>query len=429
MVFILEVVACVLIVLCDRKLSLSLFNMLYWLFFCVVGNLYFADYQDTHLGTNYILFCCILLYCGSNFGRKIKLFGNNKRNMCLAEEAGKSKGEKIIATAIVLEIVLCLYAFFSGGFSLSSINRFLVDSGNAYFRESANMVWLSNIMNLGYAYIVSAFSLDGYLIANRLIGSTYKSKIGKLLFGMALYAIMNGRKSLLIWPILFWVMGILVATCEKKTRTSKEKVSVVQFVWRFVKRYIVIIIVFVVVMLLMFITRSMALGNKGDALPGFMKYLFGHIPVFNTWFKNITTESLNYSMGQQTIFGVLDQIGIASSDLYPNYALLGYGNADTLSNIYSVYRGYIEDFGIIGTLTLSFVFGIVLGSAEKKAKSSAKNGVSLAIISIAATFIMFSFIISPWHYFTVFVSNVFFICELICLKNRNSEQQTVSDGR
>lgn len=415
MLLLIETIICLIWLLFSNRFSISLVNMFYWLVLTVIGNTYFLDRQNSNWGSCYILFCCIVFAMGSligngtSFGKRVTDYQSIKDNKT---EVGFFKA------GYVCMFIILVYSFITKGYSLASGIQLFIQSGNEYFNEaSENGGILSLIINVMYAYLISVFAIDGYYQGNKKESNGSKSQLGMLLLGTSIYAILAGRKSLVIWPVLFWGMGLLTGTCESVALSRKGRNSTAVFIKKNIKKLFPYIVLFLVVICFMFATRNFVSGNVNKVSESFMVYLFGEIPVFNEWFANADYSTLQYSHGRQIVFGIIDQFGLESDTLYSNYPLLGYGKAGMLSNIYSAFRSYIEDFGFIGCIILHFFAGILTGISEYYCRVSKKHIGATIIVSIISTFILFSFIISAWHYFTVFIANVLFATEIIYIKS------------
>lgn len=120
-------------------------------------------------------------------------------------------------------------------------------------------------------------------------------------------------------------------------------------------------------------------------LPRLSKYFLGAVPAFANWVH--TSEEKEVTMGAYTFAGVFDTLGLRPRQVgvYEQYQTLA-GGEDT--NIYTVFRGLIEDF----TLPGACLFGVLLGFVAGKAARSASTNHLRHLLVLAGyyAFIVFS---------------------------------------
>ena len=90
------------------------------------------------------------------------------------------------------------------------------------------------------------------------------------------------------------------------------------------------------------------------------KYFFGSVPAFNGWFHTYTQQTP--ALGVYTFAGIFDLLGLKTRPygVYDDYYSVGGGEE---TNIYTLYRGLIEDFTPAGAVVFLFVIGLLAGAA------------------------------------------------------------------
>ncbi len=90
---------------------------------------------------------------------------------------------------------------------------------------------------------------------------------------------------------------------------------------------------------------------------------FGHMFVFTQWFDDAFQEPPPPTYGSYTFAGPADLLGLSTkaSGVYKEASQLQVFK--TTSNIYTYFRGLIEDFTIVGALVFLFALGLVAGWA------------------------------------------------------------------
>lgn len=130
-------------------------------------------------------------------------------------------------------------------------------------------------------------------------------------------------------------------------------------------------------------------------------YAFGHLYAFADWFSYRIgyTSALPYhadptGYGYYTFMSVFKALGSARTvplGIYDDYYLWG----DVLNtNIFTIFRGLIIDFGLWGTMLYMFVSGLLIHLAFYMLLVSRRPGFSVALFIFAIGYIYQSFVIS-----------------------------------
>lgn len=263
-------------------------------------------------------------------------------------------------------------------------------------------------------FIYSTCVMDGYFMAYSLaVRCKYRTKFILLEGGLAILAFFSTGKSLLLWGIFLWIAGFLTGK-QVFLNVKIHKKTLKNFLLKDKYKFIVLcLIVILLLMLMMFVRKQ---RNLTDILESMFSYGFGQMPCFALWFNNIDRAELQYSMGGQVFYGIMDELGFSklASDNFPlNMELFYLG---VFSNIYTVHRCVIEDFGLIGSAFFWLLFGIASGESEKKCIYGQNTLFYTVLICAFYTFIIFSFIISAWHYLTIFLAIILWGMELFYIE-------------
>ena len=124
-------------------------------------------------------------------------------------------------------------------------------------------------------------------------------------------------------------------------------------------------------------------------LPRLVKYGFGFLPAFSNWFHQYRPASP--MLGACTFGGIFDLLGIQHREvgLYNELTTLT-GGEDT--NIYTAFRGLIQDFTLLGTIFILFIFGLIAGALVSNPWRKPWRGILSA--SGYYTFVLWSPIVS-----------------------------------
>lgn len=130
----------------------------------------------------------------------------------------------------------------------------------------------------------------------------------------------------------------------------------------------VFLLMFISLVLFSFISRGMSLNSGYDAITSrlyefALSYSSGHIYAFSYWFTNIYNEfDVNNiynemrGIGFYTFMFIYDILGFADdipTGVYDDY----YKGIMVKTNIYTIHRGILSDFGMIG----AFIFALIIG--------------------------------------------------------------------
>jgi oligosaccharide repeat unit polymerase len=146
-------------------------------------------------------------------------------------------------------------------------------------------------------------------------------------------------------------------------------------------------------------------------------YLFGQVYVFSAW---VTTGGLNVEdpgFGRNTLAGAFELVGIGHREAgYYSYIVLD--DATSQSNIFTAFRGLIQDFFLPGALMFMFVLGAVTECCVRLVGSALSLVLSVTVLSAAYLFLGWSPIISVFIYNDMlFAVGVVFLVLLSCVRS------------
>lgn len=142
-------------------------------------------------------------------------------------------------------------------------------------------------------------------------------------------------------------------------------------------------------------------------------YYFGYLSAFTQWIESINL--LSFSGGLITFAGPSNYLGVVdrSFGFYEPIVIA----PGVSTNIFTAYRGIIADFTVFGAITIFFIVGFL----TQVIFNYAKNGRLFAIVplSIFYAFIIYSPIISIFHYNSIIMSWIFLTLPFLKGKNGN----------
>lgn len=127
-------------------------------------------------------------------------------------------------------------------------------------------------------------------------------------------------------------------------------------------------------------------------------YAIGHMIAFDFWFNDYIFQDIDYSLGKYTFYSIFDYLNLSDrvSGIYTDY--INFNGIQT--NVYTVFRGLITDFGIFGSLFLIWLSGYLTGYCTQSViKEKFGTIYYLQFIILIITFYLY-YIISIFTYTT-----------------------------
>lgn len=406
----------IVIVAVDRSIKVASVMTLMWFFLVGISVIYFRSDQLPEKGLGYILAVCALFWVSEWISGNISVFDGIKEDN-IFQATKLVKNTRTLAFFAITGIIYLMVQTLYSGISIGGLQGL---AGSTYHVDTEGSM-LSKIVN---AFCFSFFALDGFVVFykkslgpnDNLEASKYNSFFPLLILLQLMMAIVSSQKSAIIWSVIFWASGIMTGI---ETFVSREKQSkaVTEFIKQNLKIIILLLIGFIAALFLLFFVRHR--GTMSETIDLFMLYGFAEVPVFSIWLDKTASLHLQHSMGGQTFYGIVklfvnvDHLSI-NWPLDPATMALG-----VVSNIFTAFRGLIEDFGIKGSLFFWIIMGLITGQADRRTNTSI---IKITFILSAFVFILFTFLISAWHYTTVFIACLFFLFDLLfitCISRRN----------
>ena len=324
-------------------------------------------------------------------------------------------------SAKIILVVLLIIAFFNPiytlylhGFSLTSL------------LSTAALLYMNNEMALDRYYGDNAYSVVNQLFlvfsytAPLIGGFCYRliDKWGKIVSVTTILpgiftALTQSMKMGMITSIILWFAGFLV--CSFSYRLSLE-----------IKLKKVLITAAIVggLLSILFISMILRTGEISeriieDITNKFFTYSLGYVPCFDIWYTS--NEPTEYTYGGKTLFGITNFLGIMERQqgIYDQWIPFGKNGFKGESNVYTVFRMLIEDFGPV----FSCIFMTGLGFLSKLSLKNLliRNAVPFNQIIIIAVyaFIFWSFVTSFFAYTSYLVMFVFALFILFYVQTTN----------
>lgn len=358
-----------------------------------------------YIGIIYILFCILIFDLGYLLTPR---FLNSKKatDRKTSISFNNDIGLKTCYFVIAVTIFSCLYDIISKGFSLINIldiTSFMEmshqNSIDRYSGESTGGL-LSKILGInslacpfvgGLLYL--GFPKKHYL--------SYISLLPAILSGLS-----QGAKMGIITSIFMWIIGYLISA---QLFNIKIKFSL--------KKFLIISIVFIAFILLMGLVMIFRIGDFNetainDVIGKSVSYMLAHLPAFDIWYSNQHESFGNYTMGAKLIYGISNILGILKREdgVYTEMTVVSIDG--DVTNVYTVFRFFVEDFGTIGSLLFLFILGCIIRTIHECFKRRIYIYWSTTLMTFIYFFISWSFVTSVLAY-TTYIMTIGYIYILL----------------
>ena len=300
--------------------------------------------------------------------------------------------------SIFFSIVCSIKVMLVQGFSLTELydDIVLVAAKYAVSRYASEVVYSAyGPLSLGFAYLA-------VLIAGLLFGSTNNSSRKKWVLLSFLPSIIimvtQSAKGSFFGSIFYFLGGILVTSIQQN-KLVLFKANILKIIFKIGSFSIVLFI---------FSLMSRGLQEVKD-VSGFLEklrfllasYFFAHLYNFSEWitaywdgFKNSKFDISHYYYGFYTFTSIYRFFGYKKET--PDAVYDEYNNIQEQmeSNVFTIFRGMIMDFGILGTVFFIFILGLLFHLCFYVFLNSRKPIISLTITMFMLVVFYYSFIIS-----------------------------------
>lgn len=378
---------------------------IYWNGFFLIGAvvIFGTGIEWNYAGIYWILLSCGSFFVGQICGSRIKIG--------TVVKSKKHMGNYITIILVLLIMVSLINPYIyvkNFGYSIFDLVDFNklqeLNAAIAYDRYIGHQVQVSATQTLISVIMYFSAIVGGYCF------NYQKRKIEKLLciaviFPMMLLTVISNAKLGVIADVFLWGTGWILSYLN--TRGEKSVLT---------KKMVLLggilliggIVFFDFAMLLRY--GGINVETQMIANQKLQEYIYGQIQAFTIWFSNINVEE--YTFGGNTYMFIPNWLGV-SQKIQGVYEAI----PETGTNIFTINRGIIEDFGTFGGLIYWIVLGIIGGVAYKKVKSMSKNCiVEILLLGSIYFLILHGFMISPWVYSSYVLAFAGFGILLVLLK-------------
>lgn len=226
------------------------------------------------------------------------------------------------------------------------------------------------------------------------------------------YAAITVAKAGLIFATIFWFSAYFSASFYKYGLKFKFLTA----------RACLVLVTLLVALILFFIYLQgfrygyKDLSNLEEMLQRMDSYFFASLPPLSSWIDNNNLLESRLGLGRWSLAGVYDFVGLEKREpgLYRDVITIGAYQ----SNVYSIFRGLIQDFSFLGAAFVIMLAGVIAGKYFKIL--SAGNMSGLILLPAIYSQIFWSPIVSIFNYNSVLMAfGGFAVYIFVCIQKEN----------
>tara|TARA_Y100000590_G_scaffold467626_2_gene647171 strand:+ start:544 stop:1800 length:1257 start_codon:yes stop_codon:yes gene_type:complete len=380
--------------LTNSWLSPGSFFAICWSFFLLFPVIFASDYKLDQIGLWFIVVFSMSLSSGSivaNSSNSLK--SKFKRNFQIQINNINLIYFLAIFCLIIFFGLYLLLTYVSQKYnSLNYINNWMMIPNMIAIDRYAESINYPNIIKYTLYLIYPACLLGGLIFGE--IKLTRKIKLLTLtpIFAAIILGVVEGaRTSILLGLVLFssaWLSTLINNDQNSESKTPYLKIifSVGVFIILFTISFIMI----------QWLRQGMDIIVIEILINRIQAYFFGYLAAFTQWLGG-SIES-NFNAGLITFAGPFNLIGIMDRPL-GFYSPINISDGIS-TNIFTVFRGIIIDFSVIGSILIAFLIGFITQIIFQ----NQKDLISTLPISMFYAFTLYSPLISIFHYNSILFS-------------------------
>lgn len=310
---------------------------------------------------------------------------------------------------LILSFIGIAYGIYSHGFGLSN----LLDLSSFMEMSNTNSVERYADENQG-GFIDKIFSINScacpilggmsfYLFENKKRIWSFAALLPQAIGGLS-----QGAKMGIITGTFLWFIGLIVAAQSLDIKI-KVKLRTIIILLASVIGLMALLIVIMMFRIGQFDTDTMYVVF-GKAI----SYGLGHLPAFDMWFPTHEDVLSELTGGGKIFFGITNTLGILEREGGIFTKMMEVSPYGDETNVYTIFRFFIEDFGKIGALVYLFFMGWLCRKIYDGFVHKRNLYLSTTLMCGIYFFISWSFVASIFAYAT-YIALMFYLYFLIKL--------------
>jgi len=363
-------------------------------------------------GIAYILICALAFSLGSiGFNWRFAF----QRNQAKLRTTGRLYSNGFLKSAFYLITLGCLVFLIANslqqGISVNDLVFNFYASSAAYTeRRSSDEIAINVFGQLSIVCSYLGVILGGFLITSARTRVSRWAIVFLSFLPSVLVMVTQSAKGMLFLCIVLFYAAVLVCRMSANDQHLLEK--------KHIKTVVACVLILLPLLIVSFVARGLYDINDNEYVVDrliyyFASYSFGHIYAFSDWFSftigkhsllQYPDQGLSYGFySLMAIFKLLGSDKVTPPGVFDEY--FSYG--DLLStNIYTMFRGLILDFGFIVSIVIMFIAGLLFHLAFFLFLIAKRPVVTAAVFIFMLGFFYTSFIISIFIWNSIYVSFV-----------------------
>jgi len=260
--------------------------------------------------------------------------------------------------------------------------------------------------------------LAGFMYAGAFSGGVYyvisRDRLQKVISILPvlialLFTITNGVKTSFLYSICIWISGYMA------NYVYTNKGIVVNF-RKIILKFSGILFIVLLSIPLVYFLRGGNINSKMAIINHSTVSYFASFNAFSIWWEHYYLDTLSFfKYSLSGIHNILYQDRV--SGLYPDSYGVGVINGEIINtNVFTIVRGFIEDFSILGAVVIMFLTGILMTYFYYLSKR--KKIIGVFLLGVCYSVLFWSFTVNMLNYNTIIFSWIIVLITLILL-NRN----------
>lgn len=393
-------------ILLSAKISLSILHptrlfTLFWTAFVVLPvTLWKVDYVWDYKGLVWMELAVFFTVLGGRVSKNFGLVWNRNSVQKLSSSFDRNEESYswwALLGVIVIGVVSAFLSLRENGFGIGDILSIRgiinVSSTSAVLRYTENRS--TSTLHQLLSILIYAGPLCGGFTFNFSKKFKYRILSIATMIPIVMEMVFTSGKSGFIASIFLWLAGWCISYELVNKRSPIVKT----------KSMILLGLGVGCLLLILFLVMLLRTGEFSGEMIGiiyqkFWVYAFGHMIEFDAWFS--MPRSLDYGLGSNTYMTFFRLLGLVSrkGGIY-DVIIPEYGN------VFTAFRGVIEDFGTVGGLLYCMLRGVVTQlSVNSLSKGKFYSFIPIMLVACSFFWNLYGFIVSPW----VYTSYIMAIC-------------------
>lgn len=373
---------------------------LFWtvqILFMVIGWSGFLYFK--YVGILYILLC---LYC-FDLGYCLKIQNRSNKVREVAVNYNGDKAKILYFFVVSLAFFALFYDIFNHGFGLQNLfdlNSFMEMSNEQsverYSGEEEGGI-VSRVLGINTYACAIIGGMSYYMFNGRKRILSFVALLPLFLSGLA-----AGAKMGIITGTFLWLIGLLIISQLRGVQVHISFKKIIIFLIG------VIAFIALLILVMMFRIGSFDIDTMYVVFGKTISYTLGHLPAFDLWFTSHEDVLSELTGGGKTYYGITNTLGILKREggIFTNMVEVS-GDGDK-TNVFTIFRFFVEDFGTIGTLIYLFIMGMVCRIIYEHFTHKRLIYLSTTLLCGIYFFISWSFVSSIFAYAT-YIALMFYL--------------------